>query len=660
MAKKDIGSGYQLPISTIVLYSNYIFKTIHTSNRSVLADLRDLLSMIDPTKNYSVEQVKEKTSFKFLKQLVDARLKGYENYDILMEAATSGLELDNLFPLHKLEAQLGATELAFVENHIGDNRNSFYTQSLMSNIYTQYADMALLNEEQKNKVIKDVQRQIIESTRRIKENVSVSSVSESLSLSDDEQFEATVAHMYNRSISGSNKLKSGIQAINRSLNGGFENDRCYIYLGLPGEGKSSTLLNLTLQLKANNKDIKTKDPTKRPTILFLTMENTLNETLERVFGILVSDEDISEFGDHMEILKLLKQNGLAVTNDSPIDIEFRFLPSNSVDTDYLYTLYDELNANGQEVICLVQDYIKRIRPRDFKLMGGDMRIALGAVVDEFKEFAIAKHIPVITASQLNRDAAKIIDDGRNKNDADLVRKVGRSNIGESTLITENADSAFIIVPEIGADGRRYLGISNAKKRFKNQSAQWFYIPYSNERPLELLQDIHLAEPLSRLSLNELKVAGTSDNSWSNINEEKVVIADDEKMSKIAEKYGISKEFVMSMKDYIKRNGHKIKTAEDVKNIVIEVDGNIKLFGELIKPEQFYLYTSFGVTPDESCRGIPVVRNFSSENLEDGTPRVVYQDAFINTDPNTYTHLLAYDNELEWNLDKVKGLGWLKA
>ena len=78
-------------------------------------------------------------------------------------------------------------------------------------------------------------------------------ISESLSLSNDEQFEATVAHMYNRAIDGSTKLKTGIQAINRSLNGGFENDRCYIYLGLPGEGKSSTLLNLTLQIKGNNK-----------------------------------------------------------------------------------------------------------------------------------------------------------------------------------------------------------------------------------------------------------------------------------------------------------------------------------------------------------------------------------------------------------------------
>ena len=554
MAKKDIGSGFSLPLSTIILYANYILKTIHTSNRGVLTDLRELLTMIDPGKNFSVEQVRERNSYFFLKQLLDARLKGYENRDILMEAALNGLDVKNIFPLRKLEEPLGSNELAFIEQNIGNNRNSFYTQSIMSTMYTQYSDFAIANETEKFKILKDVQKQIVDVNRKIKENVCVSSVSESLSLSNDEQFEATVAHMYNRAIDGSTKLKTGIQAINRSLNGGFENDRCYIYLGLPGEGKSSTLLNLTLQIKGHNKDIVTKDPTKRPTILFLTMENTLNETLERVFSILVSDDDISEFGGHKEIMQLLRQNGLGVSNDSPIDIEFRYVPSNSVDTDYLYTIYDEMSANGQEVVCLVQDYIKRIRPRDFKLMGGDMRIALGAVVDEFKEFAVAKHIPVITASQLNRDAAKIIDEGRKSSEADLVRKVGRANIGESTLITENADSAFILVPEDGADGRKYLGMANAKKRFKTQSSQFFYLPYSKERPLELLQDIHLAEPLSKLSLNELKTATNENNngSWSallgNEKSKPVEIKESDSIKKKSDAYGISKEFIKELEE----------------------------------------------------------------------------------------------------------------
>ena len=658
MAKKDIGSGFSLPLSTIILYANYILKTIHTSNRGVLTDLRELLTMIDPGKNFSVEQVRERNSYFFLKQLLDARLKGYENRDILMEAALNGLDVKNIFPLRKLEEPLGSNELAFIEQNIGNNRNSFYTQSIMSTMYTQYSDFAIANETEKFKILKDVQKQIVDVNRKIKENVCVSSVSESLSLSNDEQFEATVAHMYNRAIDGSTKLKTGIQAINRSLNGGFENDRCYIYLGLPGEGKSSTLLNLTLQIKGNNKDIVTKDPTKRPTILFLTMENTLNETLERVFSILVSDDDISEFGGHKEIMQLLRQNGLGVSNDSPIDIEFRYVPSNSVDTDYLYTIYDEMSANGQEVVCLVQDYIKRIRPRDFKLMGGDMRIALGAVVDEFKEFAVAKHIPVITASQLNRDAAKIIDEGRKSSEADLVRKVGRANIGESTLITENADSAFILVPEDGADGRKYLGMANAKKRFKTQSSQFFYLPYSKERPLELLQDIHLAEPLSKLSLNELKTATNENNngSWSallgNEKSKPVEIKESDSIKKKSNAYGISKEFIKELEECYEADPYNRGANFDDTKIVLKT--GLRMFNEFNDAEKLYTYTQFGVTPPESFRGAAnVVRDFNMDDLEDGTPRIVYRDALLYNDEEDlsgYTPALI-DDVISWTWNK---------
>lgn len=658
MAKKDIGSGFSLPLSTIILYANYILKTIHTSNRGVLTDLRELLTMIDPGKNFSVEQVRERNSYFFLKQLLDARLKGYENRDILMEAALNGLDVKNIFPLRKLEEPLGSNELAFIEQNIGNNRNSFYTQSIMSTMYTQYSDFAIANETEKFKILKDVQKQIVDVNRKIKENVCVSSVSESLSLSNDEQFEATVAHMYNRAIDGSTKLKTGIQAINRSLNGGFENDRCYIYLGLPGEGKSSTLLNLTLQIKGNNKDIVTKDPTKRPTILFLTMENTLNETLERVFSILVSDDDISEFGGHKEIMQLLRQNGLGVSNDSPIDIEFRYVPSNSVDTDYLYTIYDEMSANGQEVVCLVQDYIKRIRPRDFKLMGGDMRIALGAVVDEFKEFAVAKHIPVITASQLNRDAAKIIDEGRKSSEADLVRKVGRANIGESTLITENADSAFILVPEDGADGRKYLGMANAKKRFKTQSSQFFYLPYSKERPLELLQDIHLAEPLSKLSLNELKTATNENNngSWSallgNEKSKPVEIKESDSIKKKSNAYGISKEFIKELEECYEADPYNRGANFDDTKIVLKT--GLRMFNEFTDAEKLYTYTQFGVTPPESFRGAAnVVRDFNMDDLEDGTPRIVYRDALLYNDEEDlsgYTPALI-DDVISWTWNK---------
>lgn len=275
-------------------------------------------------------------------------------------------------------------------------------------------------------------------------------------------------------------------------------------------------------------------------------------------------------------------------------------------------------------------------------MNGDMRVALGAVVDEFKEFAIAKHIPVITASQMNRDAAKIIDEGRYKNESDLVRKIGRSNIGESTLITENADSAFIIVPETGADGNRYLGVSNAKKRFKNQSAPWFYQPYSKERPLELLQDTKLAEPLFKTSLNELKTS-TNIGGWGQLSESVNIAKPNDKVEDIAKNYNVSNEFASEVNKYMKLNGKKIITRNDVKDIVI---GNGFMYGEMTPDQQDYLYVINGFDPENSKDGMNTIRSYKTNQLEDGAPRVVVQEAFENDE--LYTKAFVNDTfEFKW-------------
>lgn len=71
------------------------------------------------------------------------------------------------------------------------------------------------------------------------------------------------------------------------LNGGFEDARLYNFIGATGGFKSGLLLNLMKQIKLYNKGRSHKDPTKRPTILFLSQENNIWETFLRIYGILV-------------------------------------------------------------------------------------------------------------------------------------------------------------------------------------------------------------------------------------------------------------------------------------------------------------------------------------------------------------------------------------
>ena len=291
----------------------------------------------------------------------------------------------------------------------------------------------------------------------------------------DGAFEDCVCDTYNQLASPRRKLVTGMQGMNELLGGGFECGRCYVFFGLPGEGKSTTMLNLLYQIKKYNVDYKCKDPTKVPCIVLLTMENTVTESVERLFGISTGRNNSMVDFDVRDVLKIMREDGgLFINKNSPINIVIKFVPTNSVDTSYLYTFTEDLEDMGFEVIAFFQDYIGRIRSTErFQ----DTRLEYGAVVDEFKTFAEIKDIPIITASQLNRDASKHIDEGRKNNKADLVRFLGRSNISESMLILNNIDAGYVIAPEVTQDGDRYLGVQRIKIRYKAGDMEYVYLPY---------------------------------------------------------------------------------------------------------------------------------------------------------------------------------------
>lgn len=292
---------------------------------------------------------------------------------------------------------------------------------------------------------------------------------------EDGAFEDCIHDTYNQLSNPGRKLMTGMQGMNELLGGGFESGRTYVFFGLPGEGKSTLLLNILYQIKKYNKDYVCKDPTKTPCVVLLTMENVMVESTQRFFSMVTNKRNMIDYKVD-DVITMMRFDGELYLNEaSPINIVIAYQPSNSVDTSYLYTLTDNLEDMGYEVIAFIQDYIGRIRSTENH--GGEIRLEFGSIVDEFKSFAANKDIPVITASQLNRDASKHIDEGRKNNSSDLVRFLGRSNIAESINILNNTDGGFVIAPEITADGTKYLGVQRIKKRYDASDMDYAYIPF---------------------------------------------------------------------------------------------------------------------------------------------------------------------------------------
>lgn len=476
----------QLNMNFDVRTFDIMCKSLVTDNQAIrrgqLINLRNLIYLINPeTYINDPEKVKR---VNFIKKGIEARLiHNLTDPFMILTHINGGIIDDSVIDLNEFRGLTGA-EITWMNNvvseclkftHVYNNVDRLHDlcSRIKSSDYGSKADIVAEFEQTINNIQNDFRRSKNENSTEVMFSLR------------DEYFEDVMYDTYNTLSSPRRKLVTGMQGMNELLGGGFENGRCYVYFGLPGEGKSSVLLNMIYQIKKHNRDYRTKDPTKRPCIVLLTMENTVTESVERLFGMATGMDSMTTLSPENAIRALREQGELFLSDMSPIDIIIKFMPSNSVDTSYLYTLTEDLEDQGLEVIAMFQDYIGRIRSTERM---SDTRLEYGLIVDEFKTFAEIKDVPVITVAQLNRDASKHIDEGRKSSKSDLVRLIGRSNISESMLILNNIDAGFLIAPETTQDRERYLGVQRIKIRYNAGDREFVYLPFVGNS-LKLVEDI---------------------------------------------------------------------------------------------------------------------------------------------------------------------------
>lgn len=483
-----------LDLSALNMFCSYILSENRNIKRSQLINMRNLFEVIDLSEYTDNEKAKR---IAFIKKGLDARLvHGLTSTEMIIKHI-NGCIFDEAFMNPDVFPPMSNTELEWINGTVAKSLDYAFLYSNVDKIIEAALKFKGSEYNTKDEAVSELKRIISDTNAEFRRHESRAISDERFSLMP-EPFENTIRDTHEALSNPSNKLRTMMQGMNEMLNGGFEGQRVYFYFGLPGEGKSTTLLDLALQIKKANKTYMPKDPTKIPCVVFLTMENSVRETIQRIWDMVCDREDMTHFSVE-EAMNILREEGeLYLNDDNPIDIIIKFVPGESVDTGYLYTLVEDLEDDGYECICLIQDYIKKIRP--VYNSGAEVRVQYGSVVNEFKVFATIKDIPVISASQLNRDATKHIDEGRKTNKTDLVRLLGRSNIGESQLILENIDAGFLIAPEYDMEGNKYLGIQKIKTRFKPTILVNMYQPYLTRCQIKMEEDLNLQVPVFKTTM----------------------------------------------------------------------------------------------------------------------------------------------------------------
>lgn len=482
-----------LDLNSLNLFCSFIISGNKNIKRSHLINLRNLFEIMDLSTYKDTERL---TRINFIQRGIEARLElNLTDPTMILTHINGGLMESDLIDADNF-SELSNAELEWINGTVSATLSNSYIYFSVDKIIEAAMAFRTADYTKMTDAATYLRSVITEAHTEFRRNDARATADNMFSL-EPERFDTCMRQFHEELSNPSRKLKTGMIGFNEMLNGGFETQRVYSIFGLPSEGKSTTLLDLALQIKKYNKDFVPKDQTKRPCVVFLTMENGERETIERIWAMLVDREEMSHYTVE-EVMDILRREGeLYLADDNPIDIIIKYVPGESVDTGYLYTLTEDLEDEGYEVICMIQDYIKRIRP--VYNSNAEVRIQYGSIVNEFKVFATLKDIPVITASQLNREATKHIDEGRKTNKADLLRLFGRSNIGESQLILENLDGAYFIVPEFDQDGNKYLGIQKVKSRFYSM-LESFYQPYTDYSPIKFVEDVGRRVPAYKLTM----------------------------------------------------------------------------------------------------------------------------------------------------------------
>ena len=293
----------------------------------------------------------------------------------------------------------------------------------------------------------------------------VSAVSHTFDTNDKEAMKTVIAETKDMR-SPDKVILTSIRGLNNLLSPGYLSGCLYVYAGLPGNYKSGILLQSHVDTCRYNEHLKRATNGKTPISIYVSMENSMAQTLRRLWSLLYPTADMSMFTVD-EIADMI-ENALTEKGMRSILLYYGYREKTTGDLANIIRSY---NTDTTEVVALYFDYIKRIRPaRTDMAATSSEKGELNAIMNELKLISIQFNIPVVTGHQLNRVAAqevdKIIKQGKFNKSAEVL---GRSQVGSAFEVLEVADFFGIVNIENNGD-RKDLMIKVGKQRDKSSES----------------------------------------------------------------------------------------------------------------------------------------------------------------------------------------------
>lgn len=485
-------------LQSLDLMCSFVLSENRNVKRIQYINLRNLIAMLDLEMYINDQEAYKRIMF--IRKGLEARLiKDLTNPVTIIKYINGGIMDDDIIDINTF-VSLSNAEIEWLNETISNALNYSFIWMDADRAIELFTKFKAADYRSVSGIVDEIEAFVANLNTKFRKAKVAKATDQVFSLRD-ESFRNIVSEICTELNNQYRKLQTGMQGLNKLIGGGFENTRAYLFIGMTGVGKSMTLLDIAYQIKKYNKGYIPKDPTKTPCVVILSMENSVTETFQRLFQMAVGGDVNLQNYTPDEIMYMLKTTGeLFLTDDSPIDIIIKFKPNRSEDTSYLYTLTEDLEDEGYEVICMIQDHVKRMKATTGQT---DVRLELGDVVNEMKTFAMIKDIPLITVSHVNRDGVRVIDSSSTGNKVDLTRMLGAAFIGESMLMLDNIDFGCILNVEYDEEGHKYAVFKGVKFRIQHEE-DYICQPYEYDNDMKLQEDLY-SDPVYRTTLSPVPV-----------------------------------------------------------------------------------------------------------------------------------------------------------
>lgn len=225
--------------------------------------------------------------------------------------------------------------------------------------------------------------------------------------------------------SGKNSISTGYQLLDKYTNGGLAPCRLYIFGATSGGGKSVMLINLIKNAVTFNRN---RDDDVVPTFVYVTLENLIDETMIRLYCSLTKQTTqaiISNYENEKNNIERTIKDWLIKNH---CNIKFVYKNPTQTSTFDILGICDHIRAMNPraKISGIMVDYLDLLKPSGASNFES-YRFELGQVTMDLKVISVLLKCPVVSATQLQRQAY------------DPKNKVNLSNVGESMKKVDNAD-----------------------------------------------------------------------------------------------------------------------------------------------------------------------------------------------------------------------------